>query len=147
MLFSPRHTVTVAGCPARFVVREPSYIEERQWADAHDRAVQSRVVEDVAEVDSGFVALCLVRIEGETESGDPETIRGPFTAEGLQELLPLRVLTLLSWEVQAAGRPKPKLSPTGGDLPTSSPATDSGVTSAATPPDGTGDVARDTGKG
>ena len=146
MIFSPRHSVTIDGCPAKFVVREPSFIEERQWAEAHDRAVQTRSIDDIAEVDSEFAARCLVRIEGQNEDGTTETMRGPFTAETLRELLPLRVLSALAWEVQAAGRPKPKPSPSGDDLQTSSPATDSGATSAATQPDGTEGAERDSAK-
>lgn len=118
MIFSAKHTVQVEGCPAQFVVREPSYAEARQWADAHDRALETKNYTDAHELAAAFVARCLIRIEGKTEDGNRETIGGPIDAAQLLDLLPLRFVVPLALEVQAAGFPKPKPSPTGEDSPT-----------------------------
>lgn len=118
MIFSARHTVTVDGCPARFVIREPSYAEERQWAEAHDRAIDEKSFADMVDVDAELIARVLIRIEGETDEVAREVLPGPFTADAVKEMLPGRCVPALAAEVQAAGRPKPKPSPSGDDTPT-----------------------------
>lgn len=118
MILSARHTVRIAECPADFVVREPSFIEERQWASAHDRAAEAQAFSDMIEVDAEFVARCLVRIEGEEDTGERAVIRAPFTGDQVRELLTGRAIVALAAEVQTAGRPKPRPSPSGDDTQT-----------------------------